>query len=104
MAWGDIRTLPPDVAPDAFTPVSEYVPDYANTGATGPVTIPTASMGDAERVQRFLVEVQRSSGPVGPHLVQHAVGGLRVYAGQRSAETGRWLGREIGQAVTAINL
>ena len=103
MAWGDIQDTTDDVAPDAFTPVSEYVPDYANTGATGPVNS-SANMGDAERVQRFLVEVQRSLDLWDRTWSSMPLSGLRVYAGQRSAEMAGWLGRELGQAVTAINL
>ena len=103
MAWGDIQDTADDVAPDAFTPVSEYVPDYANTGATGPVNS-SANMGDAERVQRFLVEVQRSLDLWDRTWSSMPLSGLRVYAGQRSAEMAGWLGRELGQAVTAINL
>ena len=30
--------------------------------------------------------------------------GLRVYAGERSAELATWLSREMGQAVTAMDL
>ena len=103
MAWGDIQDTTDDVAPDAFTPVSEYVPDYVNTGAAGPVNS-SANMGDAERVQRFLVEVQRSLDLWDRTWSSMPLSGLRVYAGQRSAEMAGWLGRELGQAVTAINL
>ncbi len=103
MAWGGTQDTVADVATDAYTPVSEYVPEYANTGATGPVTS-TSNIGDAERVQRFLVEVQRSLDLWDRTWSSMPLSGLRVYAGQRSAELANWLGREMGQTVTAINL
>ena len=103
MAWGGTQDTAAEVAPDTYTPVSEYVPEYANTGAAGPMTS-TSSIGDAERVQRFLVEVQRSLDLWDRTWSSMPLSGLRVYAGQRSAELANWLGREMGQTVTAINL
>ena len=50
------------------------------------------------------MEVQRSLDLWDRTWSSMPLGGLRVYAGQRSAELASWLGREIGQTVTAINL
>lgn len=89
-------------APDAFTPVSEYVPDYA--GGSGALGTTTADQGDADRLQRFVVEVQRSLDLWDRTWSSMPLGGLRVYAGERSGEMATWLSRELGQAVTALEL
>jgi len=83
MTWDAAQDVVAQAAPDAFTPVSEYVPDYAGGGAT---TTGSADHGDADRVQRFLVEVQRSLDLWDRTWSSMPLGGLRVYAGERSAE------------------
>ncbi len=102
MPWGADVEPAQETAHDAFTPVSEYVPDYAGVGSTGSAT--SADQGDADRVQRFLVEVQRSLDLWDRTWSSMPLGGLRVYAGERSGEMATWLSREIGQAVSAIDL
>lgn len=102
MPWGTGADATADAAPDAFTPVMEYVPDYAGAGAAGGSA--SVDQGDAERVQRFLVEVQRSLDLWDRSWSSMPLGGLRVYAGERSGEMATWLSRELGQAVSAMDL
>lgn len=102
MAWGTGADTAADAVPDAFTPVGEYVPDYAgggNSGSTG-----SADHGDADRLQRFVVEVQRSLDLWDRTWSSMPLGGLRVYAGERSGEMANWLSRELGQSVSAMDL
>ncbi len=103
MPWGAVHDATAEAEPDAFTPVGEYVPDYAGGGTT--MGIATSSdHGDADQVQRFVVEVQRSLDLWDRTWSSMPLGGLRVTAGDRSAELATWLGREIGQTVTAMTL
>lgn len=102
MAWGAAQDVAADAVPDGFTPVSEYVPDYAGGGAASASA--SADDGDAERIQRFLVEVQRSLDLWDRTWSSMPLGGLRVYAGERSSEMASWLSREMGQTVASINL
>lgn len=103
MAWGQSA---PVEAVDAFTPVGEYVPDYSpdstNYGADYGATS-SAAASDADRVQRLVVEVQRSLDLWDRSWSSMPLNGLRVYAGERSAEMANWLARETGQTVTAID-
>lgn len=103
MAWGQGA---PVEALDAFTPVGEYVPDYSpdstNYGADYGATS-SAAASDADRVQRLVVEVQRSLDLWDRSWSSMPLNGLRVYAGERSAEMANWLARETGQTVTAID-
>lgn len=101
MAWGADAEPASNELPDAFTPVSEYVPDYAGGGSTGAAA---SDLGDADRVQRFLVEVQRSLDLWDRTWSSMPLAGLRVYAGERSGEMANWLGRELGQTVTPMDL
>lgn len=103
MAWGQGAAAE---AVDAFTPVSEYVPDYSpdstNYGADlGAAS--TAAASDTDRVQRLVVEVQRSLDLWDRSWSSMPLNGLRVYAGERSAEMAAWLAGETGQTVTAID-
>lgn len=102
MPWGADAASAQDAAPDAFTPVSEYVPDYAGVGATASAA--SSNLGDADRLQRFVVEVQRSLDLWDRTWSSMPLGGLRVYAGERSVEMATWLSRELGQAVSAMDL
>ena len=102
MPWGVGHEATADATPDAFTPVSEYVPDYAGGGTVGGLA--SSDHGDDERVQRFVVEVQRSLDLWDRTWSSMPLSGLRVYAGERSAELATWLGREMGQTVTAMDL
>lgn len=92
---------------DTFTPVGEYVPDYsvggvsAGTDYSAVSTTGAGGVGD-ERVQRFVVEVQRSLDLWDRSWSSMPLSGLTVYAGARTAEMAEWLGHETGQAVTAM--
>lgn len=102
MPWGTGLDAVADAAPDAFTPVSEYVPDYAGGSASSGAA--SADQGDADRVQRFVVEVQRSLDLWDRTWSSMPLSGLRVYAGERSTELAGWLSREMGQTVAAIDV
>jgi MSHA biogenesis protein MshI len=88
---------------DAYTPVSEYVPDYAAA------RVPASSAGstgsnDVERAQRFLVEVQRSLDLWERTWSSLPLAGLSVQAGARSATLAQWLTRELGQTVLPMDV
>jgi MSHA biogenesis protein MshI len=102
MTWGAAQEAAADEVPDAFTPVSEYVPDYVGGAAASAAA--SSDRGDSERVQRFLVEVQRSLDLWDRTWSSMPLGGLRVYAGERSAELAGWLSHEMGQTVSAMDL
>ena len=102
LAWGAVHEVAQDAVPDGFTPVSEYVPDYAG-GDTSSADA-SSDQGDTDRIQRFLVEVQRSLDLWDRTWSSMPLSGLRVYAGERSPEMADWLSREMGQTVTAMNL
>lgn len=102
MRWSaDVDALH-DSAMDAYDNVQhdlhEYVPSYASS------TAPSAQPGDAERVQRLVAEVQRSLDLWDRTWSSMPLASLRVYAAGRSQELATWLGREIGQVVTAMDL
>jgi MSHA biogenesis protein MshI len=102
MPWGVVRDTAADAPADAFTPVGEYVPDYATGSASS--AFGSLDHGDTDRVQRFVVEVQRSLDLWDRTWSSMPLGGLRVYAGERSAELANWLSRETGQAVSSMEL
>lgn len=102
MQWGSTLDVAAEGIPDGFTPVSEYVPDYAGGGNNSAAT--SSDHGDAERIQRFVVEVQRSLDLWDRTWSSMPLGGLRVYAGERSPELATWLSRELGQTVSAMDL
>jgi MSHA biogenesis protein MshI len=102
MPWGAVNDAIVEAVPDAFTPVGEYVPDYAGGGNLGTTT--SSDDGDADRIQRFVVEVQRSLDLWDRTWSSMPLGGLRVYAGERSTELATWLTREMGQSVSAMDL
>lgn len=102
LAWGAVHEVAQDAVPDGFTPVSEYVPDYAG-GDTSNADA-SSDQGNTDRIQRFLVEVQRSLDLWDRTWSSMPLSGLRVYAGERSPEMADWLSREMGQTVTAMNL
>jgi MSHA biogenesis protein MshI len=101
MAWTQAESTIAD-APDGYTPVTEYVPDYAGTPTTTGAL--SAAQSDADRAQRVVVEVQRSLDLWDRSWSSLPLSGLRVYAGERSAELATWLSRETGQAVTVMDL
>lgn len=102
MPWGSGMDAGVDAIPDAYTPVSEYVPDYAGGGGTDGLS--SVDHSEGESGQRFLVEVQRSLDLWDRAWSSMPLGGLRVYAGARSDEMAGWLSRELGQTVSAMNL
>jgi MSHA biogenesis protein MshI len=87
-------------APDGYTPVTEYVPDYAGA-AFGAAP---AEQTEADRAQRFVVEVQRSLDLWDRTWSHLPLSSVRVFAGARSAELATWLERESGIAVTPLVL
>lgn len=101
------------VAGDTFMPVGEYVPDYNVGGVsygndyTATQAIHAGTTGapaESDRAQRFLVEVQRSLDLWDRSWSSMPLGGLRVFAGERSAELAGWLSREMGQSVSAMDM
>jgi MSHA biogenesis protein MshI len=100
---------------DGYTPVGEYVPDYAvgdvayGNDYSAPKNSPaessaTGASADYDRAQRMVVEVQRSLDLWDRTWTQMPLAGVRVFAGARSAELAQWLGREIGQTVGVLDL
>jgi MSHA biogenesis protein MshI len=108
MAWGEGRDAEVEAPSDAFTPVGEYVPDYAvagvSHGADYSGSASAAGSADEERVQRFVVEVHRSLDLWDRSWSSMPLAAIRVYAGERSGALANWLGRELGQTVTAIDV
>lgn len=103
MAWSGHASVGEAPAPDAYTPVAEYVPEYARNDVS-PEADGGSGHGDSDRVQRFVVEVQRSLDLWDRTWSSMPLSGLRVYAGERSTELASWLGREVGQSVSAMDL
>lgn len=102
MPWSTDVASANDLATDAFTPVGEYVPDYAGMGNIGNTA--ASDPGDTDRVQRFLVEVQRSLDLWDRTWSTMPLNSLRVSAGERSGELASWLSRELGQAVSTLDV
>jgi MSHA biogenesis protein MshI len=106
MEWGTGVEIFSD-EPDVYTPVGEYVPDYAGadsySNAYGGAGITaTAVQSDADRAQRLVVEVQRSLDLWDRTWSSLPLSGLRVYAGARSFDLSAWLSQEIGQTVSML--
>ena len=59
---------------------------------------------DADRTQRVVVEVQRSLDLWDRTWPMLMLDHISVYAGQRTDELARWLGQELGQQVTALDV
>jgi MSHA biogenesis protein MshI len=102
-------------ANDGYTPVGEYVPDYAvgdvaygndysSPKSSSVASGATGESADYERAQRMVVEVQRSLDLWDRTWTQMPLSGVRVFAGARSAELAQWLSREIGQTVGALDV
>lgn len=90
---------------DGYTPVDEYVPDYAVGGeARGLDASTSGGLDEADKAQRVLVEVQRSLDLWDRAWSNMPLAGLRVAAGERSTELAEWLSREMGQSVSAMDL
>jgi len=110
--WGQAVTAAAPI--DGFTPVQEYMPNYA-TGdislgsdfsghASVPVATPSASQVDDDKAQRLVLEVQRSLDVWDRTWSVLPLNRLRVFAGDRSAELATWLGQQLGQVVTALDV
>lgn len=98
---------------ESFSPVGEYVPDYSVGGVSygndysdARTASPVASNrgGDDDKAQRFLVEVQRSLDVWDRSWSSMPLSGIRVYAGERSSELATWLGSQLGQVVTPMDV
>jgi MSHA biogenesis protein MshI len=87
--------------PQAYMPVDEYVPDYA---AVTPATDYLSAGADADRAQRFVVEVQRSLDLWDRSWSNMPLAGVQVYARNRTVELAEWLGRETGQNVQPMDI
>jgi MSHA biogenesis protein MshI len=101
MQWDGAAGLAPE-AVDAYTPVGEYVPDYA-----GPPSVPLdddSILGGNERAQRVLVEMQRSLDLWDRTWTGLPMAGVGVYASARSAELAEWLSRGLGHSVVQMDL
>jgi MSHA biogenesis protein MshI len=60
--------------------------------------------GDTDRRQRVVVEIQRSLDLWDRTWPMLMLDNFSVYAGQRSDEVARWLGQELGQSVTSLDV
>ncbi len=98
---------------DSFTPVDEYVPDYSvggvsygndYSGTSTPSARAATEPAENSHTQRFLVEVQRSLDLWDRSWSSMPLNGLRVFAGERTAELATWLGRELGQPVAGMDI
>ena len=111
--WG--QGVAPQASPnDAYTPVEEYVPDYAGSTEPdyleyAPKTVanpPTrdAATFSADKAQRMVVEVQRSLDVWDRTWTRVPLGQFRVFAGERSGELAQWLGAQIGQSLLPMDV
>jgi MSHA biogenesis protein MshI len=89
-----------EYVPDYSVGGVSYGTDYSNTTAAASTT--GGGSANAEKAQRFLVEVQRSLDVWDRTWSSHPLNGVRVYAGARSEELAKWLGGELGQSVQAM--
>lgn len=110
-SW-DEAVAPQAAAPDAYTPVEEYVPDYAASADLSyePYS-PTATSErvdaaslSADKAQRMVVEVQRSLDVWDRTWSSLPLGQFRVYAGTRSTELAQWLSAQTGQSVLPLEV
>lgn len=102
--WNQMIQGAAQSAADSYTPVSEYVPEYAGGGYGSMDYSQGSARDDSDRVQRLLVEVQRSLDLWDRTWSSMPLAGLRVHVAGHSAEMATWLGRELGQTVTAMDL
>jgi MSHA biogenesis protein MshI len=118
--WGQAVTAQAPI--DGFTPVQEYMPDYASGDisldsdfavssspiVSTPVRVPTNTPDtrqlDDERAQRLVLEIQRSLDVWDRTWSVLPLSRLRVFAGERSAELATWLAQQLGQTVTALEV
>lgn len=101
--WDKLLAVSAPLASDTYTPVSEYVPEYAG-GGVGSMDYGHGAVHDEnDRMQRLVVEVQRSLDLWDRTWSSMPLSGLRVYLGGHSEQMASWLGRELGQSVTAMD-
>jgi MSHA biogenesis protein MshI len=109
--WG--QGVVAQVAPvDTYTPVEEYVPDYAASADLGyaPYTPETSNAKPdtaglaADQSQRVVVEVQRSLDVWDRTWSGMPLSQFRVFAGARSAELAIWLTSQLGQNVLPLEV
>jgi len=111
--WGQGVTAQAPI--DGFTPVQEYVPDYAvgdiSLGSDYTVSsqVPSDGRGaspslDDDKAQRLVLEIQRSLDVWDRTWSSLPLNGLRVFAGDRSAELASWLVQQLGQTVTPLDV
>jgi MSHA biogenesis protein MshI len=113
---GSWETASPEFAVDSYTPVDEYVPEYGVGGQSygadysqvaqphGAGADGATGSADSERAQRFLLEVQRSLDLWDRAWSSMPLESVHVHAGVRSAELAQWLGRQLGQSVSALEV
>jgi MSHA biogenesis protein MshI len=111
-SWGQTVTRSAPV--DGFTPVEEYVPSYGSgdlsLGDDFAIAAVSASVkvdafhADDDQSQRLLVEVQRSLDVWDRSWSSLPLNGLRVFAGERSAELAQWLTQQLGQIVLPMEV
>jgi MSHA biogenesis protein MshI len=110
--WGQGVTVSAPV--DGFTPVEEYVPSYGagdlslgedfSVASTSLSVKNNAPHVEEDQAQRLLVEVQRSLDVWDRTWSSLPLSGLRVYAGERSAELAQWLTQQLGQKVVPLEV
>ena len=99
---------------DGFTPVQEYVPAYGAGDISLDLDLPRAeaflaadqhaASSDDDQSQRLLLEVQRSLDVWDRTFSSLPLTGLRVFAGERSAELATWLTMQLGQVVAPLDV
>jgi MSHA biogenesis protein MshI len=98
-----------DEAPNAFTPVREYVPEYVPDGlestdySAEPTPVAQAPAQESDRAQRFLLEVQRTLDSWDRTWTDLPLAGLQVIAAERSQDLAAWLSQGLGQSVTVLD-
>ncbi len=110
--WG--QGVAVDAPIDGFTPVQEYVPAYGSGDISLDsdflVDAPTSSAeygampANDDQSQRLVLEVQRSLDVWDRTWSSLPLTGVRVFAGERSAELATWLTRQLGQVVVPLDL
>lgn len=88
---------------DHHVGVASYDPNYTDKSALLSSTL-TRPPGDDDKVQRFIVEVQRSLDIWSRTWASMPIDGVRVYAGERSKELSNWFRVQLGQTVLPMDV